>query len=138
MPRNSSAFGATLQSVGLGLWQPKARRPLAASKQPVLTGQLRRGKSMNDAAKVGEAREVQSGHFDPYQLHPAHVLEPPISFGEIMRKTSPGMVLAASSVGSGEPILTITLGAKVRYNSASVAISVVRTDRATRFRPIPA
>jgi Mn2+/Fe2+ NRAMP family transporter len=64
---------------------------------------------------LDEAREVQLGHFDPYQLDPSHILEPPTSFGEIMRKTGPGMVLAASIVGSGELILTTTLGAKVGY-----------------------
>jgi Mn2+/Fe2+ NRAMP family transporter len=64
---------------------------------------------------LDEAREVQLGHFDPYQLDPSHILEPPTRFGEIMRKTGPGMVLAASIVGSGELILTTTLGAKVGY-----------------------
>ena len=64
---------------------------------------------------VDEATEVQKGHFDPYQLDPSHILEPPTSFGEIMRKTGPGIVLAASIVGSGELILTTTLGAKVGY-----------------------
>jgi Mn2+/Fe2+ NRAMP family transporter len=62
-----------------------------------------------------EASEVQRGHFDPYQLDPTHILEPPTGFGEIIRKTGPGMVLAASIVGSGELILTTTLGAKVGY-----------------------
>lgn len=66
-------------------------------------------------AVVDEAMEVQKGHFDPYQLHPDHILEPPTSFGEIVRKTGPGIVLAASIVGSGELILTTTLGAKVGY-----------------------
>jgi len=70
---------------------------------------------MDDHVRKDEAREVQMGHFDPYQLDPSHVLEPPTSFGEIMRKTGPGMVLAASIVGSGELILTTTLGAKVGY-----------------------
>ena len=64
---------------------------------------------------VDEATEVQKGHFDPYQLDPSHILEPPTSFVEIMRKTGPGIVLAASIVGSGELILTTTLGAKVGY-----------------------
>ena len=61
------------------------------------------------------ARKVENGLFDPYQLDPSDVLEPPTSFGEIMRKTGPGIVLAASIVGSGELILTTTLGAKVGY-----------------------
>ncbi len=64
---------------------------------------------------VDEATEVQTGHFDPYRLDPAHVLEPPTTYGEILRKTGPGIVLAASIVGSGELILTTTLGAKVGY-----------------------
>ena len=64
---------------------------------------------------LDEAREVQKGHFDPYQLDPSHVLEPPTGFGEIMRQTGPGMVLAASIVGSGQLILTTTLGAKLGY-----------------------
>lgn len=59
--------------------------------------------------------EISRGPLDPYQLDPSDVLEPPTSFREIMRKTGPGMVLAASIVGSGELILTTTLGAKVGY-----------------------
>ena len=70
---------------------------------------------MNQQAVPDEAREVELGHFDPYKLDPAHILEPPTSFGEIVRKTGPGIVLAASIVGSGELILTTTLGAKVGY-----------------------
>lgn len=70
---------------------------------------------MNDPVRLDEAHEVETGHFDPYQLDPSHVLEPPTTFGEIMRKTGPGIVLAASIVGSGELILTTTLGAKVGY-----------------------
>jgi len=68
---------------------------------------------MNQPAN--EALEVQLGHYDPYRLDPSHILEPPTGFGEIMRKTGPGIVLAASIVGSGELILTTTLGAKVGY-----------------------
>ena len=57
---------------------------------------------MIDRVRQDEAREVQKGHFDPYQLDPSHVLEPPTSFGEIMRKTGPGMVLAAVSLARAE------------------------------------
>jgi len=46
---------------------------------------------------VDETSEVQRGHLDPYQLDPSHIVEPPTAFGEIMRQTGPGMVLAASS-----------------------------------------
>lgn len=58
---------------------------------------------------------ARQGAFDPYALDPNDVMEPPRTFGEIMRKTGPGIVLAASIVGSGELILTTTLGAKVGY-----------------------
>ena len=70
---------------------------------------------MTNPSRHDEARAVQEGLFDPYQLDQSHVLEPPTTFGEILRKTGPGIVLAASIVGSGELILTTTLGAKVGY-----------------------
>ncbi len=70
---------------------------------------------MTNPSRHDEARAVQEGLLDPYQLDPSHVLEPPTTFGEILRKTGPGIVLAASIVGSGELILTTTLGAKVGY-----------------------
>jgi manganese transport protein len=70
---------------------------------------------MDQKAGSNEAREVELGHFDPYKLDPKHILEPPTRFGDIVRRTGPGIVLAASIVGSGELILTTTLGAKVGY-----------------------
>ncbi|MEO8627095.1 MAG: Nramp family divalent metal transporter [Betaproteobacteria bacterium] len=54
-------------------------------------------------------------HFDPYQLDPRDILEPPQTMGAILRKIGPGVVLAASIVGSGELIATTALGAKVGY-----------------------
>jgi manganese transport protein len=70
---------------------------------------------MTEAGALTEAKQVRRESFDPYRLDPAHILEPPTSFGAIVRKTGPGMVLAASIVGSGELILTTTLGAKMGY-----------------------
>lgn len=52
---------------------------------------------------------------DPYQFHPDEVTEPPRTFWAIMRRIGPGMILAASIVGSGELIATTTLGAEVGY-----------------------
>src|SRR5262249_40670598 len=52
---------------------------------------------------------------DPYQLRPQDVAEPPQSILGILRKTGPGIILAASIVGSGELIATTTLGAQVGY-----------------------
>jgi manganese transport protein len=52
---------------------------------------------------------------DPYHFHPDDVAEPPRALGQILRKIGPGMILAASIVGSGELIATTTLGAQVGY-----------------------
>src|ERR671913_2106411 len=52
---------------------------------------------------------------DPYQFHPDEVTDPPRTFWAIMRRIGPGMILAASIVGSGELIATTTLGAEVGY-----------------------
>jgi Mn2+/Fe2+ NRAMP family transporter len=52
---------------------------------------------------------------NPYEFHPEDVTEPPRSLRQIVRKIGPGMILAASIVGSGELIATTTLGAKVGY-----------------------
>lgn len=70
---------------------------------------------MSEPSAKQEARAVEKGHFDPYQLDPSHVLEPPQAMGAILRKIGPGIVLSASIVGSGELIATTTLGAKVGY-----------------------
>ncbi len=52
---------------------------------------------------------------DPYRIHPEDVAEPPRTLGAIFRRIGPGMILAASIVGSGELIATTTLGARVGY-----------------------
>ena len=70
---------------------------------------------MSDSARTAEEVEVQSGHLDPYQLDPKHVLEPPVALRDILKKIGPGIVLSASIVGSGELIATTTLGAEVGY-----------------------
>jgi len=52
---------------------------------------------------------------DLYELRPEDVSDPPRSLGAILRRIGPGMILAASIVGSGELIATTTLGAQVGY-----------------------
>jgi manganese transport protein len=52
---------------------------------------------------------------DPYRLTAADVLEPPRDLLAILRRIGPGMILAASIVGSGELIATTTLGAEEGY-----------------------
>jgi Mn2+/Fe2+ NRAMP family transporter len=53
--------------------------------------------------------------FDPYELHPEDVADPPQGLTNILRRIGPGLVLSASIVGSGELIATTALGAKVGY-----------------------
>jgi manganese transport protein len=59
---------------------------------------------------------------DPYQYHAEDVAQPPSGFLEIMKRIGPGMILAASIVGSGELIATTTLGAEVGYTALWVIV----------------
>ena len=59
---------------------------------------------------------------DPYAYDPSEVCEPPRSLFRILRRIGPGMILAASIVGSGELIATTTLGAEVGYVALWVII----------------
>jgi Mn2+/Fe2+ NRAMP family transporter len=52
---------------------------------------------------------------DLYEYHEGDVSEPPRGLFPILRRIGPGMILAASIVGSGELIATTTLGAEVGY-----------------------
>lgn len=52
---------------------------------------------------------------DPYLLTPDGIEEPPLGFAATFRKIGPGMILAASIVGSGELIATTTLGAQAGF-----------------------
>lgn len=56
-----------------------------------------------------------SSPVDPYQLVPEAAETPPGGFVAALRRIGPGMVLAASIVGSGELIATTTLGAQAGF-----------------------
>jgi manganese transport protein len=58
-----------------------------------------------------------STQHDPYQLSPEAVAEPPQTLFNALKRIGPGMILAASIVGSGELIATTTLGAEVGYTA---------------------
>ena len=58
-----------------------------------------------------------AAHDDPYVLTPSAVETPPSSLALALRRIGPGMVLAASIVGSGELIATTTLGAQVGFTA---------------------
>ena len=59
---------------------------------------------------------------DPYQLKPEDVKEPPDGLLASLRRIGPGIILAASIVGSGELIATTTLGAQVGYTALWVIV----------------
>jgi len=62
-----------------------------------------------------DPKKAQPPVKDPYALEAADIADPPRSLGGILKKIGPGMILAASIVGSGELIATTTLGAEVGY-----------------------
>jgi manganese transport protein len=59
---------------------------------------------------------------DPYALDAREVREPPRTLREALRQIGPGMILAASIVGSGELIATTTLGAQVGYTALWIIV----------------
>jgi manganese transport protein len=75
---------------------------------------------------------------DPYALSPDAIESPPPSLRAALRRIGPGIVLAASIVGSGEVIATTTLGAQVGFAAlwivlASCAIKPVVQAELGRF-----
>ncbi len=52
---------------------------------------------------------------DPYQLLPEDIEQPPATILGALKRIGPGLILAASIVGSGELIATTNLGAQVGY-----------------------
>ena len=59
---------------------------------------------------------------DLYDLDPRDVERPPSTFAQILRRIGPGMILAASIVGSGELIATTTLGAEWGYTALWIVV----------------
>jgi Mn2+/Fe2+ NRAMP family transporter len=54
-------------------------------------------------------------HPDPYELSPKAVREPPRTLFEAVKQIGPGLILAASIVGTGELIATTGLGAEAGF-----------------------
>lgn len=52
---------------------------------------------------------------DPYRLTQDGILEPPVGWKHSLKHLGPGLILSASIVGSGELIVTTTLGATVGF-----------------------
>src|SRR5688500_9498681 len=49
--------------------------------------------------------------YDPYAMPEGALAEPPKSLWQALRKIGPGIILAGSIIGSGELLLTTSLGA---------------------------
>src|ERR1044071_3900963 len=56
-----------------------------------------------------------NGCFDPYALSNEGIVAPPRTLWAALRKIGPGIVLAGSIIGSGELLLTTSLGAKYGF-----------------------
>jgi Mn2+/Fe2+ NRAMP family transporter len=54
--------------------------------------------------------------YDPYALPKDAVQEPPHALGKALRQIGPGLILAASIVGTGELINTTSLGARAGFS----------------------
>jgi manganese transport protein len=70
----------------------------------------------------GRAEDAIAVTADPYALRPEDVKGPPRTLVETLRRIGPGLVLAASIVGSGELIATTTLGAQTGYAALWVVL----------------
>jgi manganese transport protein len=74
--------------------------------------------TIGDPEPSGQSAEKR----DPYRLEPDDVMDPPRTLRGSLRRIGPGMILAASIVGSGELIATTTLGAQVGYTALWVIV----------------
>ncbi|MSU20992.1 MAG: divalent metal cation transporter [Pedosphaera sp.] len=59
---------------------------------------------------------------DLYQFRPGDIVEPPRTLPGILRRIGPGIILAASIIGSGELIATTTLGAQEGFTALWIII----------------
>lgn len=59
---------------------------------------------------------------DLYDLDPRDVERPPSALGQTLRRIGPGIILAASIVGTGELIATTTLGAEWGYTALWIVV----------------
>jgi len=94
-----------------------ADRPSATSTQPrVITATVPvKWTIKRQGIRSRRAEDPIAVTSDPYRLRPEDVVDPPHGLVPTLRRIGPGMVLAASIVGSGELIATTTLGAQVGY-----------------------
>ncbi|WP_254506607.1 Nramp family divalent metal transporter [Anatilimnocola floriformis] len=61
---------------------------------------------------VAVQAKPEKSRFDPYEMPPEAVQDPPTSLWTALRQIGPGIILAGTIVGSGELLLTTSLGAR--------------------------
>ena len=71
------------------------------------------GSPVTDAAS--RTSDPPKAPVNPYDRRPEDALEPPVGLWKTLRFLGPGMILVGSVVGSGEIVLTTTLGATVGF-----------------------
>ena len=73
---------------------------------------LDNGGSFRIAHRLKALAMTQVTEFDPYILPPDAIQDPPQSLGKALRKIGPGIILAGTIVGSGELLVTTSMGAR--------------------------
>jgi Mn2+/Fe2+ NRAMP family transporter len=68
--------------------------------------------SETESEPVVQSDQEASAHVDLYALTHHHIQDPPATMGRAFRQIGPGLILAASIVGTGELINTTALGAE--------------------------
>ena len=80
-----------------------------------MTPTLRNASPVDRPPPPGPAPHRAAAEGDAYVITSDAIEAPPATIGGALRRVGPGMVLAASIVGSGELIATTTLGAQVGF-----------------------
>src|SRR5688572_7916706 len=70
---------------------------------------------VNVAVAEYQPKSAQAPIYDPYAMPADALREPPESLWQALLKIGPGIVLAGSIIGSGELIVTTSLGAKYGF-----------------------
>jgi manganese transport protein len=74
------------------------------------------GRANRRSEKPGKAASMSATNcFDPYALSDEGIQPPPVTLWAALRKIGPGIVLAGSIIGSGELLLTTSLGAEYGF-----------------------
>jgi Mn2+/Fe2+ NRAMP family transporter len=112
--RSSSVHRFRLESF-LGLWYN-----IESTHIPDYSFKLNTHKecTMPEKTAVNPESQPQTAEkevVDPYERRPEYVREPPVGMWNTIKFLGPGLILVGSVVGSGEIILTTTLGATVGF-----------------------